>query len=220
MSTPKANAPLVSKEDPHQLVAHLGAVRVLAYIIAVRGPGFTWDITTAELWVAEVLGVKRTELDRRKRELSDPVRGHGWGISCHRGVFTLDHIGAYIWHPGFRKSEGYASASLKTRLTERDERKCMRCGKDRDPRTGEAVKLTVGRILPGALGGAYTTGNCQLECQCNYAVRDSSFPRINTVQVPTDPFPYANEYSRLRALAMNPPKADDYGIFRNGRQIA
>ena len=210
---------LVSREDPHQLATgrDFGAMRALAYLTAVQGPGFTWDIAVAEFWIAEIFGTKRTELDRRLRYFTPA----GWEIrrSTTGGshTYTLERIGDFVWHPGYRQHRGRAAA-IRAALDARDPRECAICERRRN-RDRSPVNLTVGRILPETLGGAYTLRNCRLECSlCNSSNRDS-FPRIGDVPVHGDASD-DDAHQRLRDLARYPAKLEEYSLVRAGRVIA
>jgi hypothetical protein len=159
-----------------------GTRKLLAHWLRSEiGEGGVFTIEDAEKMVQAATGLKRVEVDRRVRELRE-VR---WVIANSRTDPTLlpnqhrlVHVGDDITHHLFRWPQGRrCSAAVRRAVFMRDGRVCVVCGIEAGQAYPEApgmiARLTIGRILPGSKGGAYSPGNCQVECaRCNEAVQD------------------------------------------------
>jgi hypothetical protein len=171
------------KTHPGKKMRYGAELKLMAWLTFNTEVGDT--VTMPELRAAlgnDVVPNDDEHLNRRLRKLRPRDK---WIISSKKddgslpvAVYRIDLKG---WHPGVgtpREPDNAVSQGTRRRVLERDGRRCLVCGVaggepyPNEPDTRAA--LTVGHIIPRALGGSSEdTNNLRTECKrCNEPVRE------------------------------------------------
>jgi 5-methylcytosine-specific restriction endonuclease McrA len=185
------------KTHPGKRTRYGDELKLMAWLTFNKHVGDT--ATMPELRAAlgdEVVPNSAEHLNRRLRALR---HRDGWIIFSKNddgnlpvGVYRIERKG---WHPGRGTSRGPSNAvskNMRRRVFERDGSRCVVCGvAGGEPYPSEPnakATLTVGHIVPGALGGSSKDiNNLRTECKrCNEPVRHELRPPETLEQVLPD----------------------------------
>lgn len=113
--------------------------------------------------------VKTINSSRRMRELREVA----WEIPWDKNGYVLNAKGAMPEDEEWKEGRKGVSATTRREVFEASGRKCVICGT-----TATEKRLTIGHIVPVALGGTNERSNLQAECSdCNEQWRDRVYDK-------------------------------------------